>query len=122
MVPRFRALRESLLSNNAPLPFFTEALEASSDTCLRAGSFPEFLKSVQQLVLASYPALAAEDQVSQSHRSYHARIIWLTQDRGVFHLLFRVFRYHSSLSSHVSLLRTLHRACGMLDIAMHLKR
>lgn len=66
LVPRFRALRESLLSNSAPLPFFTEALEASSDACLRAGSFAEFLKSVQQLVLVSYPALAADDQIRQT--------------------------------------------------------
>ncbi len=82
-MPRFRALRESLLSNNAPLPFFTEALEASSDTCLRAGSFPEFLKSVQQLVLVSYPALAAEDQVSQSSLSS----CWSFKMVGVLHLL-----------------------------------
>ena len=63
-MPRFRALRESLLSNDAPLPIFTAALEASSDACLRAGNFAEFLKSVQQLVLVSYPALAAEDPAS----------------------------------------------------------
>ena len=59
VVPRFRALRESLLSNSAQLPFFTAVLEASSDACLHAGNFAEYLKSVQQLVLVSYPALAA---------------------------------------------------------------
>jgi len=70
-VPRFRALRESLLSNNAPLPMFTAALEASSDACLRAGNFAEFLKSVQQLVLVTYPALAAEDQASLTLHFIH---------------------------------------------------
>ena len=65
-MPRFRALRESLLSNGAPQPFCAAALEASSDACLHAGSFPEFLKSVQQLVHVSYPALAAEHQVRHS--------------------------------------------------------
>ena len=70
-MPRFRALRESLLSNSAPLPFFAEALEASSDACLRAGSFAEFLKSVQQLVLVSYPALAADEQVRRAPQVVH---------------------------------------------------
>ena len=76
-MPQFRALRESLLSNSAPLPFFTAALEASSDACLRAGSFPEFLKSAQQLVLVSYPALAAEHQVGQlTHAITHGLPAW----------------------------------------------
>jgi hypothetical protein len=39
------------------------ALEASSDACLRAGNYAEFLKCVQQLVLMTYPALAAENEV-----------------------------------------------------------
>jgi hypothetical protein len=64
LVPRFRALRESLLSNGAPLHVSAAVLEASSDACLRAGNFAEFLKSVQQLVLVTYPALAAEKEVS----------------------------------------------------------
>ena len=63
LVPRFRALRESLLSNNAPLPLSVAALEASSDACLRAQNFAEFLKAAQQLVLVSYPALAADERV-----------------------------------------------------------
>ena len=40
------------------------ALEASSDACLRAGNFAEFLKAAQQLALVSYPALAADEKVS----------------------------------------------------------
>ena len=39
------------------------ALEASSDACLRARNFAEFLKAAQQLVLVSYPALAADEKV-----------------------------------------------------------
>ena len=70
LVPRFRALRESLLSNSAPLPLSVAALEASSDACLRAGNFAEFLKAAQQLVLVSYPALAADEKVRgiQTHQ------------------------------------------------------
>ena len=71
-MPRFRALRESLLSNGAPLHISTAALEASSDACLSAGNFAEFLKSVQQLVLVTYPALAAENEVSTLPASLHA--------------------------------------------------
>ena len=63
LVPRFRALRESLLSNNAPLPLSVAALEASSEACLRAGNFAEFLKAAQQLVHVCYPALAADEKV-----------------------------------------------------------
>ena len=57
LVPRFRALRESLLSNNAPLPLSVAALEASSEACLRAGNFAEFLKAAQQAGACVLPCL-----------------------------------------------------------------
>ncbi len=43
--------------------FTVAALEASSDACLRARNFAEFLKSTQHLVLTAYPLLAARHQV-----------------------------------------------------------
>ncbi|CAL8471070.1 g10612 [Coccomyxa elongata] len=65
-VPRFRSLRESLLSHQVVDEFTVAALEASSDACLRACNFAEFLKSAQHLVLTAYPLLAAQCQVSSS--------------------------------------------------------
>ncbi|BDA45330.1 hypothetical protein COCOBI_07-1170 [Coccomyxa sp. Obi] len=62
-VPRFRSLRESLLSHQVVDEFTVAALEASSDACLRARNFAEFLKSAQHLVLTAYPLLAAQCQV-----------------------------------------------------------
>ena len=63
LVPRFRALRESLLSLGADGSLVSAALEASADACARAGDWAEFLKAAQQLVLSVYPALAAQEQV-----------------------------------------------------------
>ena len=62
LVPRFRALRESLLSHGTLDAFVAAAFEASADACLRAGDFGEFLKAVQHLNLTIYPALVADDQ------------------------------------------------------------
>ena len=61
-MPRFRALRESLLSHGTADAFVAAAFEASAHACLQAGDYGEFLKAVQHLNLAIYPALAAVDQ------------------------------------------------------------
>ncbi len=42
--------------------FTVSTLEASSDACLQARNFAEFLKSAQHLVLTAYPLLAAQWQ------------------------------------------------------------
>ncbi len=66
-VPRFRALRETLLSHGAAAgdgSFTAAALQASADACARAHDWAEFLKAAQQLVLLVYPALAASEQVA----------------------------------------------------------
>ena len=62
LVPRFRALRESLLSHGTVDAFIAAAFQASARACLRAGDFGEFLKAAQHLNLTIYPALAAVDQ------------------------------------------------------------
>lgn len=44
--------------------FTVAVLEASSDACLRARNFAEFLKSAQHLVLTAYPLMATRHQAS----------------------------------------------------------
>ncbi|KAK9901230.1 hypothetical protein WJX75_001499 [Coccomyxa subellipsoidea] len=68
-VPRFRSLRESLLSHQVIDDFTVAVLEASSDACLRARNFAEFLKSAQHLVLTAYPLMATRNQVAEQLQS-----------------------------------------------------
>ena len=59
LVPRFRALRESLTSEGVAGELALRAYEAAADVCLRAGDLAEFLKCQQRLVSELYPDAVA---------------------------------------------------------------
>jgi hypothetical protein len=60
LVPRCRALRETLTSLRELSHFSREVYEAAADVCARAHDWPEAFKALQQLVHLIYPALAAQ--------------------------------------------------------------
>lgn len=68
MVPRCRALRETLTSLRELSHFTREVYEAAADVCARAHDWPEAFKALQQLVNLIYPALA-EQQAQQAGSS-----------------------------------------------------
>jgi len=55
MVPRFRALRESIVHLGVDGVFSRQAYELAADTCWRAKDWGEYLKCVQQLLSSIYP-------------------------------------------------------------------
>ncbi|KAI3425162.1 hypothetical protein D9Q98_008933 [Chlorella vulgaris] len=62
LVPRCRALRETLTSLRELSHFSRQVYECTADVCSRAGDWPEALKALQQLVSLIYPALAMQLQ------------------------------------------------------------
>ncbi|KAL4435478.1 hypothetical protein ABPG77_006240 [Micractinium sp. CCAP 211/92] len=61
LVPRCRALRETLTSLRELSHFTREVYECAADVCARAGDLGEALKALQVLVHHIYPALAAAE-------------------------------------------------------------
>ncbi|EFN53701.1 hypothetical protein CHLNCDRAFT_136526 [Chlorella variabilis] len=68
LVPRCRALRETLTSLRQLSHFTREVYECAADVCARAQDWPEALKALQQLVHLIYPALAVQQLQQQQQQ------------------------------------------------------
>jgi hypothetical protein len=70
LVPRFRALRESLTRDGDDHALTLAAYELAGEACLRAGDLPEALKAVQRLVRELYPLAAARSSAASIQKRW----------------------------------------------------